>query len=99
VKKILSITLIMISSSRGPSAEKKAPNSSPFAVLDRFFIMSSIHENYEGFWMPKVRKTPSLSLLLKTNINLTTLTGPPISKYACLGGSPSSPARLYKHTS
>jgi hypothetical protein len=30
------------------------PNSSPFAVLGRFFITSSIHEKHEGFWMPKV---------------------------------------------
>jgi hypothetical protein len=30
-----------------------------------FFITSSIREKYEGLWMPKVRKTPSVSLLLK----------------------------------
>jgi hypothetical protein len=43
------------------------PNSSPFAVLDRFFVTSSVHEKYEGFEMPKVRKTPSLSLLSKND--------------------------------
>jgi hypothetical protein len=34
--------------------KRKAPNSSPFMVLDRFFITSSIRKKYEGFWMPKV---------------------------------------------
>jgi hypothetical protein len=29
---------------KGPLAQKKAPNSSPFAVLDRFFVMISIRE-------------------------------------------------------
>jgi hypothetical protein len=61
--------------------------------------MSLIHEKHEGFWMPKVRKTPSLSLLLKTNIKFTALTGPPISQYGRLGGSPSSPSGLYKQMS
>jgi hypothetical protein len=75
------------------------PNSSPFAVLDHFFITSSIREQYEGFEMPKVQKTPSLSLLLKTNKIITTLAAPPISQYVCLGGSPSSPVGLYKQTS
>jgi hypothetical protein len=32
-------------------------------VLDRFSVTSSICEKHEGFGMPKVRKTPSLSLL------------------------------------
>jgi hypothetical protein len=41
------------------------PNSSPFTVLDCFFVTSSIHEKHEGFGMLKVRKTPSLSLLSK----------------------------------
>jgi hypothetical protein len=36
------------------------------------------------------------SLLLKTNIKLMALIGPPISQYARLGNSPSSPAGLYK---
>jgi hypothetical protein len=45
--------------------EKKIPNSSPFAMLDGFFITSSIREKCEGFGMSKVQKTPSLSLLLK----------------------------------
>jgi hypothetical protein len=58
-----------------------------------------IREKYEGFCMPKVQKTPSLSLLLKMNIKLTALTGPPISQYAHLGGLSSSPAGLYKQTS
>ena len=96
--RILNITLPVISLSWGPSAEK-TPNNSPFAVLDRFFITSLIHEKYKGFKMPKVRKTPSLSLSLKTNIKFTSLTGPPISQYARLGGLPSSPAGLYKQTS
>jgi hypothetical protein len=36
-----------------------------FAVPDCFFITSSIREKHKGFRMPKVRKTPSLSLLSK----------------------------------
>jgi hypothetical protein len=79
--------------------EKKNPNSSPFVVLDRFFITSLIREKYEGFGMPKVRKTPSLSLLLKTNKIFTALIGPPISQYKRLGSSPSFPTGLYKQTS
>jgi hypothetical protein len=47
--------------------EKKTRNSSPFVVLDRFFVTSSIREKHKGFGMPKVRKTPSLSLLSKNN--------------------------------
>jgi hypothetical protein len=43
--------------------EKKTPDSSPFAVLDRFSVTSSIYEKHRGFRIPKVRKTPSLSLL------------------------------------
>jgi hypothetical protein len=62
--------LQMTSSSWGPSAEKKTPNSSPFVVLDRFFITSSIRKKYEGFWMPKVQKTPFLSLLLKNEYKI-----------------------------
>jgi hypothetical protein len=41
-------------------------------------------------------KTPSLSLLLKTNKIVAVYIGPLISQYECHGGSPSSPARLYK---
>jgi hypothetical protein len=52
------------------SSEKKTPNSSPFTVLDHFFITSSIHEKYKGFGMPKVQKTPSLSLLLKNEYKI-----------------------------
>jgi hypothetical protein len=33
----------------GPSVGKKTPNSSPFAVLGRFFITSSIREKHKGF--------------------------------------------------
>jgi hypothetical protein len=62
--------------------EKKTPNSSPFTVLGHFFITSSIRESYEGFWMLKVQKISSLSLLLKTNIKFMALTGPPISQCA-----------------
>jgi hypothetical protein len=36
-KKMLNITLLMVSSSWEPSTEKKTPNSSPFVVLDHFF--------------------------------------------------------------
>jgi hypothetical protein len=43
------------------------PNSSLFAVLDRFFVTSSVREKHKGFRMSKVRKTPSLSLLSKNN--------------------------------
>jgi hypothetical protein len=50
-----------------PSAKKKTPNSSPFVVPDHFFIMSSVRKKHEGFRMPKVRKTPSLSLLSKND--------------------------------
>jgi hypothetical protein len=69
-------------------------------VLDRFFMTSSIRKKYEGFGMPKVQKTPSLSLLLKMNIKFIAFIGPPIS-HQCkrLGDSPSSPAGLYKETS
>jgi hypothetical protein len=55
---------------RGPSVEKKAPNSSPFAVLDHFFVTSSIREKHEGFKIPKVRKTPSLSSLPRNDYNI-----------------------------
>jgi hypothetical protein len=58
-----------------------------------------MRKKYEGFEMPKVRKTPSLSLLLKMNIKFTALIGPPISQYVRLGDSPSSPAGLYNQTS
>jgi hypothetical protein len=36
-------------------------------MLDRFSITSLIREKHEGFGMPKVRKTPSLSLLPKND--------------------------------
>jgi hypothetical protein len=63
-ERVLKITFLMMSVLRTFGGEED-PNSSPFAVLDRFFITSSIREKYESFRMPKVRKTPSLSLLLK----------------------------------
>jgi hypothetical protein len=41
----------------GPSATKHGPNSSPFAVLDRFFVTSLIREkSLLGFRKEKVRK-------------------------------------------
>jgi hypothetical protein len=47
--------------------KKKTPNSSPFAVLDRFFVTSSIREKHKGFRILKVQKTLSLSLLSKND--------------------------------
>jgi hypothetical protein len=41
--------------------------SRTFAVLDCFFITSSIHEKHEGFRMPKIRKTSFLNLLSKND--------------------------------
>jgi hypothetical protein len=63
-----------------------------------FFHNELDPRKHEGFWMPKVQKTPSLSLLLKTNIKLMAGASPPVSQFTRLDGSPSSPVRLYKHT-
>jgi hypothetical protein len=35
-----------------------------------FFVTSSIHEKHEGFRMPKVQKTPSLSSLRRNDYNI-----------------------------
>jgi hypothetical protein len=78
--------------------EDKTPNSSPFAVLDHFFVTSSIREKHRGFRMPKVQKTPSLSLLSKTIKIFRSLAGPPLSQCRQSGGPPSSLAALYKQT-
>jgi hypothetical protein len=40
--------------------EKKTPNSSPFVVIDRFFITSSIREKHEGFGMRNMAEPPRL---------------------------------------
>jgi hypothetical protein len=56
--------------------EKKTPNSSPFAVLDRFFVASSVRKKYEGFRMPKVRKHLPWACYRKTIKIFWSLGGP-----------------------
>jgi hypothetical protein len=47
---------------------RKAPNSSPFAVLDCFFVTSSIREKYKGFGMPKVQKNTFPKLVVEKRL-------------------------------
>jgi hypothetical protein len=84
---------------RGPSAEKKAPNISPFVVLDRFFVTSSIREKLEGFGMPKVRKTPSLISLPKNDYNIPSTEWSTVQPVQAMCRFAFPPAALYKQTS
>jgi hypothetical protein len=44
---------------------KKTPNSSPFAVLDHFFVTSSVRKKHKGFRMSKVRKNTFPELVIE----------------------------------
>jgi hypothetical protein len=83
---------------REPLAEKKAPNSNPFVVLDRFFVISSIREKLEGFGMPKVQKTPSLSSLPRNDYNIPSIERSTVQRVQVTWRFAFPPAALYKQT-
>jgi hypothetical protein len=83
---------------QGSSAEKKTPNSSPFAVLERFFVTSSVRENTKDLECRRFEKHLPRACYKKTFKILRALAGPPFSQFTHSGGSPSSPAALSKQT-
>jgi hypothetical protein len=61
-----------------------------------FFVTSSISEKHEGFGMPKVRKTPSLSSLLRNDYNILDARRSTAQPVQAAGRFTSPPAALYK---
>jgi hypothetical protein len=77
---------------------KRRPPTVALRGARSFFITSSIREKLEGFGMPKVRKTPSMSSLPRNDYNIPSAEWSTVQRVRATWRFVFPPAALYKQT-